>query len=76
MVDVKILSTPGCVGCKTVEKMLDKMGVKYKTVDITKNPSVLKKWQVFHAPGIVINGKLEFTGVPKEDELKKKLGKK
>ena len=76
MADVKILSTPGCVGCRTVEKMLDNMGVKYKIIDITKNPSVLKKWQIFHAPGIVINGRLEFTGVPKEDELKKKLGKK
>ncbi len=71
---MKILTTPGCVGCKTVENMLDKMGVKYKTMDITKNPSVLRKWQVFHALGIVINDKLEFTGVPKEDELKKKLG--
>ncbi len=76
MVDVKILTTPGCVGCKTVEKMLDKMGVKYKTIDITKKPEVLKKWQIFHAPGIVINGRLEFSGVPNMDELKQKLGKR
>lgn len=74
--NVTILTTPGCMGCKNVEKMLDNMGVKYKIIDMTKNPGVLQKWQVFHAPGIVINGKLEFTGVPREDELKKKLGKK
>jgi len=76
MADIKILTMPGCTGCKTVEKMLDKMGVKYNAIDITKNPGALKKWQVFHAPGIVINGKLEFSGVPGEDELKKKLGMK
>lgn len=70
---VQVLTTPGCSSCARVERMLDEMGVKYEIIDITKNPEILQEYQVMSAPGIVINGKLEFTGVPSKDELKKKL---
>lgn len=70
---VQILTTPGCSSCAKVEKMLDEMKVEYQIIDITKNPKILEKYQVMSAPGIVINGKLEFTGVPSKEELKKKL---
>ncbi len=70
---VQILTTSGCTSCARVEKMLDKMKVKYKIIDITKNPQILQKYQIMTAPGIVINGKLEFSGVPKEEELRAKL---
>lgn len=70
---VQILTTPGCGSCARVEKMLDEMGVKYEVIDITKNPDILQKYQVMTAPGIVINEKLEFTGVPNKEELKNKL---
>ena len=70
---VQILTTPGCSGCAKVEKMLDEMNQKYEVIDVTKNPKILQKYQVMSAPGIVINGKLEFTGVPNKEELKKKL---
>lgn len=73
MVKVQILTTPECSSCSRVEKMLDEMKVKYEVIDITKNPKILEKYQVMSAPGIVIDGKLEFTGVPGKDELKKKL---
>lgn len=73
MAKVRILSTPGCSSCAAVEKMLDEMGVKYEVVDITKNPGILKKYPIMAAPGVVINGKLEFTGVPDREELRKKL---
>ena len=76
MVKVQILTTPTCISCERVEKMLDKMGVKYKVIDITKKPELLQKYQVMTAPGIVIDGKLEFTGVPSEEKLRKKLFKK
>ncbi len=72
---VKILTTPGCSSCAKVKKMLDDMNQKYEVIDITKNPQILQKYQVMSAPGIVINGKLEFTGLPKKEELKKKLEK-
>ena len=72
---VQILTTPGCSSCIKVEEMLDEMKVKYEIVDITKNPKILEKYQVMTAPGIVIDGKLEFSGVPSKEELKKKVGK-
>lgn len=71
---VQILTTPGCPSCAKVKQMLDEMKVKYETIDVTKNPKILEKYPVMSAPGIVINGKLEFTGVPGKDMLKKKLG--
>lgn len=73
MVKVQILTTPGCGSCVRVEKMLDEMKVKYEVIDITKNPKILEKYQIMTAPGIVIDGKLEFTGVPSEQELKERL---
>ncbi|MFQ6020655.1 MAG: glutaredoxin family protein [Candidatus Aenigmatarchaeota archaeon] len=73
MAKVMILTTPGCASCETVKNMLDKMKVKYEVINITKNPEILKKYPIMTAPGIVINGKLEFQGVPKEEELRKKL---
>lgn len=76
MAKVQILTTPGCSGCAVVEKMLDKLGVKYEVIDVTKKPEVLQKWPILTAPGIVINGKLVFMGVPKEAELKAALGLK
>ncbi len=76
MVKVLILTTPGCVSCSQVEKMLDKLHIKYDIVDVTKKPEVLKKYPITTAPGIVINEKLEFTGVPSLEDLKNKLNKK
>jgi len=73
MVTVQILTTPLCTSCAVVERMLDKMGVKYELIDITKNPEILQKYPIMAAPGVVINGKLEFVGVPKEQELAKKV---
>lgn len=70
---IQILTTPGCSSCAKVEKILDEMKVKYNVIDVTKNPAILQKYQIMSAPGIVINGKLEFTGVPSKEELKKKL---
>lgn len=73
---VQILTTPGCGGCAKVEKMLDGMKVKYTVIDVTKNQKILQKYPILSAPGIVIDGKLEFVGVPKEEELEGKLGRR
>jgi len=73
MATVQILTTPSCTSCVAVEKMLDRMGVKYELIDVTRNPEVLQKYPILTAPGIVINGKLEFVGVPKERELSEKV---
>jgi len=70
---VEVLTTPGCSNCNVLEKMLEKLGVKYDLIDVTDKPEYLKKYPIFTAPGLVINEKLEFTGIPKYDELEKKI---
>lgn len=49
------------------------MGYKYSVIDVTEKPEYLKKYPIFTAPGIVIDGKLEFAGVPKKEKLSEKL---
>jgi len=72
---VQVLTTPNCPGCDQVKKYLEEEHVKYESIDITKNPEILQKYFIMSAPGIIIDGKLEFTGVPGKKELMKKLGK-
>jgi len=43
-----------------VEKMLDEINISYDVIDVTEKPEYLEKYPIFMAPGIVINGKLEF----------------
>jgi len=70
---VEILTTPDCSNCNVVEKMLDELGISYTVVDVTEKPEYLEKYPIYTAPGVVINEKLEFTGVPKKQELVEKL---
>ena len=70
---VEILTTPGCSNCSVVEQMLDEMKISYKVIDVTENSEYLEKYPIFTAPGIVVNGKLEFSGIPKKHELEKML---
>ncbi len=72
---VEILTTPDCSNCSVVEKMLDEMKIQYEVIDVTKKPEYLQKYPIYMAPGVVINGKLEFTGVPKKEKLMEKLTK-
>ena len=70
---VEVLTTPGCKNCDILEKMLEKLLIHYDLIDVTEKPEYLKKYPIFTAPGLVINDKLEFTGIPKYDELKNKF---
>jgi len=70
---IEILTTPSCSNCMVVEKMLDEMDVTYDVIDIAEKPEYLEKYPIFMAPGIVIDGKLEFTGIPKKEELSEKI---
>ncbi len=70
---VEVLTTPGCSNCSVLEKMLDDLGISYEVIDVTEKPVYLEKYPIFTAPGLVIDEKLEFTGIPKKKELKKKF---
>ena len=70
---IQVLTTPGCSNCSVLEKMLENLEVTYDLIDVTEKPEYLEKYHIFTAPGLVINEILEFTGIPNNDELKKKL---
>ena len=70
---IEILTTPSCRNCKVVEKILDEMNIFYQVIDVTEKPEYLEKYPIFTAPGVVIDDKLEFTGIPKKQELLEKL---
>jgi glutaredoxin len=70
---VEVLTTPGCSNCSVLEKMLDDLGISYEVIDVTEKPEYLEKYPIFTAPGLIIDEKLEFTGIPKKNDLKKKL---
>lgn len=77
--EVLILKTPGCASCAQATVLINKikkegkLKINVKEVDITKNPDVLRKYPIMSSPGIVMDGKLEFVGVPREKELREKL---
>jgi len=70
---IEILTTPSCGNCKVVETMLDEMNISYETIDVTEKPEYLEKYPIFTAPGVVIDGKLEFIWIPNKQELLGKL---
>ncbi len=70
---VEVLTTPDCSNCSVLEKMLLEIGISYDVIDVTEKPEILKKYPIYTAPGLVINGKLEFTGIPKKKELIEKF---
>jgi glutaredoxin len=70
---VEILTTPDCANCSILEKMLNDIGVSYEKIDITEKPDYLQKYPIFTAPGLVLNGKLEFTGISRKEKLVEKL---
>ena len=78
---VLILDTPGCASCKYAEELIarikkeGKIKIDVEVKDITQHPELLQKYQIMSAPGIVIDGKLEFTGKPSEKKLRKALEK-
>jgi len=51
--------------------MLDEMNMSYQVIDVTEKPEYLEKYPIFTAPGVVIDDKLEFTGIPKDKSWQK-----
>ncbi len=71
--DIKILG-PGCPKCKTLEK-LTQQAIANADIEakVSKEEDIMKimEYGVMTTPGLVINGKVVFSGrVPSEKELK------
>jgi len=80
MVEIKLLTSPGCSACKAskdkIKNVLSKFkDLNVKEIDILEHPDVVIKYNIMSTPVIVIDEKVAFTGVPDEDELKKRINK-
>lgn len=77
MAKVTILSTPGCVPCAQAKKILQQIAkqvpLELEEINVMGRPELLEKYRFAAMPGIVINGKLEFSGLPNEKELRERL---
>lgn len=78
MIKIELLTMPGCGHCasakETVKKVKDDFpDMMLEVIDVAEHPEVAQKYMLMSAPGIVINGKLEFSGGVKEDALRKRL---
>ncbi len=74
--EIKILGT-GCLKCKTLEKRtretVANAGIE---ATITKEEDIMKimEYGVMHAPGLVINGKVVFSGgLPSSEKINELL---
>ncbi len=77
MKKVLLLSTPGCAPCATAKKMLERIAketpINIEEINVMGRPDLLEKYRFAAMPGIVIDGKLEFSGAPDEKELRERL---
>jgi glutaredoxin-like protein NrdH len=44
-VPVTLYTTPNCVQCAATARQLDKHGIEFKTVDLSKHPELLEKFK-------------------------------
>ena len=78
MIKVELLTMPGCGHCAAAKEILEKVKpdfpeMEVEILDVTEHHEVAQKYMLMSAPGIAINGKLEFTGGIREEKLRKRL---
>lgn len=71
---IQLLTVPGCSRCEKVKRMLAGLGIKYEIIDATENPEYVDRYRIFVAPGITVDGRLVFVGVPRKMDLLDLLG--
>lgn len=80
MIEVLFITVPNCVQCAKARKVIEKVqpdfpDMKVEYVDVTQHPEILQQYRVLSAPGIVLNGKLEYTGGLDEAAFRERLKK-
>ena len=76
---IEIFVAPeGCPSCGKAQKLVrqvatDYRGVEVREVHILDAPERVVEYGVFSTPFIVIDGKVEFVGVPREAQLRERL---
>lgn len=67
MIEILFITVPGCAQCAKAKAVIEKVKADFPDmrvtyVDATEHPEILQKYKIMSAPGIVVNGKLAFTG--------------
>jgi glutaredoxin len=76
---IEIFVAPeGCPSCGKAQRLVkqiapDYPGVEVREIHILDAPDRVVEYGVFSTPFIVIDGNVEFVGVPKESELRQRL---
>ncbi len=78
MINIELLTMPGCAHCATAKTLLEKLqkemtDLKVSIIDVAEHPEAAQRYMLMSSPGIVINGKLEFSGGVREDALRKRI---
>jgi glutaredoxin len=78
MIEVIFITVPNCTQCAKSKYVIEKVkpdfpDLKVEYVDVTQHPEILQQYRVLSAPGIVINGKLEYTGGIEEYTFRSRL---
>lgn len=78
MARIRVLSTPGCAGCAQAKRLVAQVlsefpALDWEEVDLTEQPELAAEYGIMSVPAVVIDGRLAFTGVPKEGALREKL---
>ena len=78
MIKLELLTMPGCVHCAAAKETVEKVKAVFpemvvEIIDVIETPEAAQKYMLMSAPGVVVNGKLEFVGGVKEEALRKKI---
>lgn len=75
---LEVVESPGCAKCRGAKEVAEKVAASMKGVELRKL-SVLEHGKrivelgILSTPTIAINGKVVFTRIPKEEELRRKI---
>lgn len=80
MIEVLLITVPNCAQCAKAKHVIEKVQpafpeLKVEYVDVIEHPEILQQYRVLSAPGIVVNGTLEYTGGLDETAFRARLKK-
>lgn len=78
MINVQFITVPGCAQCAKAKTVIEKVKADFPDMrvtylDATEHPDILQKYRIMSAPGIVVNGNLEYTGGLEEKAFRELL---
>lgn len=75
---IEVVTAPGCGKCARTKELLSKViedyeGVELKEVSVIELGERIVELGIMTTPAILFNGKLEFRGHPREEDLRKRI---